>query len=115
MRFERAAVVASASVGLVDFDPFAQFGGDATARTSRLAPVLPIAAALARRTHAARVSATGWCQWIAPDQSTFTGAIAASPRSATARGRADGRDGFAGSLQRLQKKTLGFIPPRTRR
>jgi hypothetical protein len=112
--FGRAAVVAPASAGVVDCDAFAQSGRGPVTRTSRLASVLPVARTLARGADAARISAANRGQRPAPDQSTLAGAIGPPPRRAAARGRADGRDGFAGGLQRLQKKTLALTPPPTR-
>lgn len=112
---ERTTVVAHTSTAVVDFDAFAQSGRGSIARTSRVASVLPVARTWAWHADAARVSATDRGQRPAPDQSTFVGTIAAPPRRATARGRADGRDGFAGGLQRLQKKAPALTPPPTRR
>lgn len=111
---ERAAVVALAPAAVVDFDPFAQSGRGPVARTSGLATVLPVAQTMARRADVARVSAADRSQRPAPDQSTLAGTIASPPRRAAARGRPDGRDGFAGGLQRLQKKTPALTPPPTR-
>lgn len=108
---ERAAVVASASAAVVDCDACAQSGRGPVVRTSGLGSVLPAASPLARGADAARVPATDRGPWSAPDQSTIAGAIASPARRATARGRADGRDGFAGGLRRLQKETPAFTPP----
>jgi len=111
---ECAAAMAHAFAAVVDFDAFAQSDRGPVARTSRLASILSVARTLARGADAARVSAAGRGQRLAPDQSTLAGAAGAPPRRAIARGRTDGRDGFAGGLQRLQKKPLALTPPSTR-
>ena len=51
---------------------------------------------------------------LLPDSAAFAGAMALPSRRATARGRADGRDGSTGGLQRLQKKAPARTPLRTR-
>lgn len=107
MCFERAAVVAHAPAAAVDFDAFTQSGRRPVARTGRLASVLPVARTLAWGADAARVSEANRGQRPAPDQPTLAGAVSPPSRCATVHGRADGRDGFAGGLQRLQKKDTG--------
>ena len=109
-----ASVVAFASTAVADFDPFVQSGSGPITRTGRLASVLPVAPPLARRADAARVSPADRGERPAPDQSAFIGALAPPPRGATARGGADGRDGPARGLQRLQKKALVLTPPHAR-
>ena len=110
-----APVVARTSAAAADLDPFSESAGGSVTRAGRLAAFWPVASALARGADAARVSAADRPERAASDQSTFAGAIARSPRRATARGRADGRNGSAGGLHGVQKKAPALTAPRARR
>jgi len=112
---ERRPALALALAGGADLHPFSKLDRRPASRTTRLATVRQVAATTPKRADAFRVPPANRRERAAADPPTSARPPAASARRAASRRGADGRDGFAGGVRRLQKKLPPPTPPCTQR